>query len=186
MRKMLETLHSQYLSNRTSQPGNFKHRTNWEKPEENFVSIVQNILIEEKLCDIFSVEEKPKEDKLKKLYGVNSQTQRNLSLNPDAVITNLENGKKMFFEIKFQKDGGNAEERCYKYFTSKFIQIIHQIYRFPYHPFKLIFCGNLATDSRYIQKFSRHLNDEDFFLWINYETTNLRKFIVENVLTIML
>ena len=90
-------------------------------------------------------------------------------IKPEFTISNNETCQVMNFEVKKQGDRGNAEERVYKLFTPKFSKAMKKFFNVDYHPFKAIFCESLATMDRYTGKFDVYLDDDDYFLWQDYE-----------------
>lgn len=142
----------EHLSNRFYQPGNDR---SFEESEANFIAAARRILPSNydvipkprDLADIF-------ED-----YGVV----------PEAMIVSRDTGRFVFVEVKKQGAGGNAEERVYKLFTTKFKQLLSDTYGFGYHPFVAVFCENLATDERYTKKFDYLMDDYPAYcLWEDY------------------
>jgi hypothetical protein len=101
---------------------------------------------------------------------------------PENTIENVENGKVMNIEVKKQGDRGNAEERVYKLFTPKFSKVMKEFFGVDYHPFKAIFCESLATNERYTGKFDVFLDDEDYFLWDDYENEGQLEDYIEKVI----
>ena len=101
---------------------------------------------------------------------------------PENTIVNNKNGKVMNFEVKKQGDKGNAEERVFKLFTPKFSEAMKKFHNVDYHPYKAIFCESLATNERYTGKFDVYLDDDDYFLWEDYENEEELENYIENVI----
>ena len=95
---------------------------------------------------------------------------------------NNDTSKVMNFEVKKQKKRGNAEERVYKLFTPKFSKAMKKFFNVDYHPFKAIFCEQLAVMNRYTAKFDVYLEESDYFLWQDYKNKRVLENYIENVI----
>lgn len=155
-------MNSEKLSQRSVQPG---HDVSFRTSEENFGKALELILDPAE----WEVSNKPKE--LRKIiagrYGIE----------PETSIRNRRTGKEVYFEVKKQKGGGNAEERACKHHTVQFYREIHELLGYDYHPFVTIMCENLAEDVRYVLKHPFYFEEGQYFLWRDYNIESLRAFI---------
>jgi hypothetical protein len=142
----------EHLSSRFIQPG---HDRSFELSEENFIRAARLILPSN--YDII-----PKPRDLADLF-------EGFGMIPEAMIISRDTGRFVFVEVKKQGDSGNAEERVYKLFTTRFKELIHEKYGLNYHPFVAVFCENLATDERYTKKFDFMMDPRPAYcLWVDY------------------
>lgn len=152
------------LSARARQPG---HDRTFRESEQNFVAALHKILDP----DEWKVEDHPRD--LAKIisgrYGVV----------PEAAITFLPTGRKMYFEVKKQGPAGNADERACKHHTVQFYKLLHEHTGYDYHPFVTVMCENLAFDDRYTLKHPAYFEDGHYFCWVNYDLDALADFLAD-------
>jgi hypothetical protein len=155
---------SKRLSARTKQPG---HDQTYRTSETNFVAALNLILP----ADLWRIEDHPGD--LRKLisgrYGVV----------PEAAITYLPTGHKMYFEVKKQAERGNADERACKHHTVQFYKLLAAHTGYDYHAFVTIMCESLATDDRYTVKHPAYFEPGHYFCWVGYDLELLRQLIEE-------
>lgn len=128
---------SDALSNRTIQPGTTNTGTD---SETSLYAELIKFLPE----DHWEVCDHPQE--LTKIFGT-------YGIVPDASIRNKKTGRIMYFETKYQGPKGNAEERAGKLFTHHFVNYLKSITGMPYHAYRLIMTGSLATDKSSLLRF---------------------------------
>ena len=145
----------EHLSNREIQPGNDR---SFETSEASVLEVVERVLENYPELSLTT----------QGRYKIFPKYSRGC-IKPEFTIKNEETGQVMNFEVKKQAHRGNAEERVYKLFTPKFSKAMKKFFNVDYHPFKAIFCESLATMDRYTGKFDVYLDDEDYFLWQDYE-----------------
>jgi hypothetical protein len=97
-------------------------------------------------------------------------------LMPDIRLLNKQTNRVMYFEVKFQGHHGNAEERAGKLFTHHFVDWFMGKTGMPYHAYRLIFTGALATDAKYTDKF-QYLYDSDEYLCWDGSTSQMREYL---------
>ncbi len=150
---------SKKLSARAKQPG---HDRTFRTSEANFVSALEEILDR----TLWDIEDHPRD--LSKIiadrYGVV----------PEASITYRPTGRKLYFEVKKQGPAGNADERACKHHTVQFYRLLHDHLGYDYHPFVTVMCENLATDERYTVKHPAYFEEDNYFLWVDYDLESLR------------
>jgi hypothetical protein len=159
------------LAARAKQPG---HDRTFVTSETNFSAAVRAILP----ADTYEVIDKPVG-----LANIFASTEglRDLGITPEVSIKNLQTGRVMYFEVKKQGPGGNAEERAMKHHTVQFYKTLAEFTRMPYHAYCTVFCESLATDRRYTQKFPYLIERGHYFLWVDYDQELLRRFIVDEI-----
>lgn len=158
---------SRRLSARKRQPG---HDRTFTASETNFVEAAHLCLDPKK----YEVVAKPKD--LRAVFP-GQQGDRPFGVEPEASITSLRTGKKLFVEVKKQRERGNAEERAMKHHTVQFYRTLHDIYGYPYHPYVTVFCEELATLPRYTRKFKYLIEPDQYFLWVDYNLALLCKYL---------
>ena len=150
------------LSARAKQPG---HDRTFETSESNFVRALKIILSTAE----WDIEDHPRD--LAKIiagrYGVI----------PEASITFKATRRKMYFEVKKQGEGGNADERAAKHHTVQFYKELQDLTGYSYHPFITIMCESLATADRYITKHPFYFERDHYFCWVDYDLDLLTDFI---------
>lgn len=157
---------SKRLSERLKQPGSDQ---SFRTSETNFVKAAKLIL--EPAFEI-----KPNPTDLAKVFT--SEAANSLGINPEASITSNKTGRKFFVEVKKQGPSGNAEERAAKHHTTQFYKTLTAKYGYNYHPYVTIFCESLATLPRYTTKFPYMYEPDHYFLWVDYDISLLRNFLV--------
>ncbi len=105
-------------------------------------------------------------------------SERNYGLAPEAKIFSKTNDRLFFVEVKKQGPDGNAEERGMKLFTSRLEEVLRDRYGFPYHPYVIVFCENLATDDKYVAKLPYLLQPSSYLLWKNYDPDILQEYLL--------
>jgi hypothetical protein len=156
---------SRKLSARAKQPG---HDRTFVLSETNFIDAARAGLEPSK----YLVEDHPRE-----LVGIFKDAAGSLGVVPEAAITSLSTGRKLFVEVKKQGPAGNADERACKHHTVQFCKTLHAIYGYDYHPFVTVLCENLATDRRYTLKAQYLFEPDNYFLWVNYDLEALRGYL---------
>lgn len=155
-------MNSEKLSARARQPGN---DISFRASEQNFYGTLVNLLPE----TLWVVEDHPR-DLAKLIDG-------RFGVIPEASITYLPTGRKVFFEVKKQGPGGNAEERASKHHTVRFYEVLREKYGYDYHPFVTIMCENLATDDKYVLKHPYFYKEDQYLLWKDYDPRILGAFL---------
>ena len=159
---------SKDLSNRKKQPG---HDRSFEKSERNALEAAEAVV---KKYPALSVTAKGRYKIFPKYTSG--------CIKPEFTIRNDATGQVMNFEVKKQGAKGNAEERVYKLFSPKFSKAMKKFFNVDYHPWKAIFCEDLATNDRYTGKFDVYLEEDDYFLWGDYnDSSGLKGFIEETI-----
>ena len=155
-------LDSAKLSARSKQPG---HDRTFTHSEKSFVKCLEALLPQSD----WEIVDHPRD--LSKIisgkYGVI----------PEASITSLKTGKKMFFEVKKQGNAGNADERACKHHTVQFYREMHAIYGYSYHPFSTIMCEALAVHERYTLKHPFYFEEDNYFCWVDYDAGLLDRYL---------
>lgn len=153
---------SSRLSQRAKQPG---HDRSFLKSEANFVAALNEILDDRE----FLVTDKPKD--LRKMiagrYGVQ----------PEASVTHIASGRKMYFEVKKQGAQGNADERACKHHTVQFYKQLADFTGYEYHAFCTIMCESLAVLDRYVIKHPYYFEEGHYFNWVDYDINSLADYI---------
>ena len=158
----------EHLKNRKKQPGNDR---SFEKSEALVMEVVEKVLKNYPELTLTA----------QGRYKIFPMYSRGY-IKPEFTISNNETCQVMNFEVKKQGDRGNAEERVYKLFTSKFSKAMKEFFSVDYHPFKAIFCESLATNERYTGMFDVYLNDEDYFLWGDYNDSSALAGFIDSVI----
>jgi len=102
-------------------------------------------------------------------------------IEPEASIRHRGTGKTLFFEVKKQKGGGNADERACKHHTVQFYKTMQKRFGYDYHPFVTIMCENLAVDDRYVLKHPTYFEDGQYFLWKDYDLDSLEDYLLDTI-----
>lgn len=150
------------LSARAKQPG---HDRTFKESEGNFVTALHKILS----SDEWLIQEQPR-DLIKIIAG-------RYGILPEASITFLATGRIMYFEVKKQGMGGNADERAAKHHTVQFYKELHSVKGYHYHPFVTIMCESLATADRYTAKHPYYFEKDHYFCWVDYDLDLLADFL---------
>lgn len=154
----------EHLSVRRVQPG---HDRSYLTSEACFVEIARKVFA----ADRYRVIEQP--DSLRAIFGTNGRTGRDMGIIPELAVVNLETTRQVFFEVKKQKELGNAEERAYKHHTVGFYHLVRARLRLPYHPFVTVFCESLAELPRYTEKARQLIEPANLILWRGYDPSIL-------------
>lgn len=162
------------LSNREIQPGNDR---SFMKSEKLFEQLVRDVFYESH----FEIRTQG-DTSLKRMLGFNPDTNRPQGIHPEVEILNTKNNDRVFFEVKKQRKGGNAEERACKHHTPIFRHNVRKACGTSLEiPFITIMCEALATRGRYVSKHPFFLEPEAYFLWIDYSSDDMRTFLEEDV-----
>lgn len=153
---------SRRLRERLKQPG---HDRTFVESEANFIEALKRILEP----DEFRITEKPRD--LTKIFG------GRFGVVPEASITYLPTGRKMYFEVKKQGKAGNADERACKHHTVQFYKTLANHTGYDYHAYATIFCESLATLDRYTLKHRYIFEPDHYFLWVDYKLQPLAEFL---------
>lgn len=157
---------SKKLSARRKQPG---HDRTFAASETNFSEALRAILDER----LYRVEDKPSD--LAHIFP--RDVGAGFGVQPEASITSVSTGKKLFFEVKKQGPNGNADERACKHHTVQFQKYLKSVLGYSYHSFFTVFCENLATDERYVVKHPYFYESEHYFCWVDYDAKALSVWI---------
>jgi hypothetical protein len=111
---------------------------------------------------LYTVEEHPSD--LRDIYGKSEKTGRVQGLLPELKITDAVSKRFMYFEVKEQGSQGNAHERGYKLFTTKFTAVLQERTKLPYHAYTMVMYKSLSKDARYINEFQHVLEPEQYIL----------------------
>lgn len=158
-------MNAEKLAARTRQPG---HDRSFVVSESNFIKAATKILP----AGDYRVVDHPAD--LRSIFGDSEGT---LGVVPEASIENIHTGRKFFVEVKKQGPNGNAEERGFKHHTVQFYKVLHDLFGYDYHPFVTVWCENLATDRRYTLKAQYLFEQENYFLWKDYDLGLLRTYL---------
>ena len=158
-------MNSKKLSERTRQPG---HDRTFVASETNFITVAMKVLDTSK----YVVTDHPHD-----LRHIFTDSEGSLGIVPEASITNCLTGKKFFVEVKKQGPHGNADERACKHHTVAFSTFLRDKFEYDFHPFVTIFCENLATDRRYTLKASYFFEQDNYFLWKDYDETLIANYL---------
>lgn len=150
------------LSARAKQPG---HDRTFQASEAHFVTALRKILSDAE----WDILEKPR-DLTKIIAG-------RYGILPEASITFKATGRTMFFEVKKQNMGGNADERAAKHHTVQFYKELQEVTGYDYHPFITIMCDSLATADRYVVKHPFYFETDHYFCWVDYDLDLLTDFL---------
>lgn len=153
---------SQRLSARLKQPG---HDRTFLKSETSFVEALRLVLP----ARSYQVVDHPPD--LRKLLG------GRFGIVPEASIEFLPKRRKMYFEVKNQGKGGNADERACKHHTVQFYKTLRKATGFDYHAFVTVMCGSLAKEERYVTKHPFYFEDDHYFNWVDFDVPSLKRFI---------
>ena len=137
------------MSKRTSQPGS---DTSFREAETAFISALRAALPNDK----YVITQHPRD--LAKMFGGLR------GVVPDASIRSRTTGRMLFFEVKKQGAGGNAEERACKHHTVQFQKALKSFMGYDWHPFFTVMCENLANDVRYTSKYPYLFEPGQYYL----------------------
>jgi hypothetical protein len=158
------------LSARRKQPG---HDRDFLESESAFVTVARASLDP----TFYLVQEKPKD--LRDLFPKQEKGERDLGVEPEAVIINKVTKRRLYVEVKAQGERGNAEERACKHHTVQFYKTLNLKFGYDYHPIITIFCESLATFPRYTRKHPYFFEPGQYFNWIDYQPSILAAFLKE-------
>lgn len=96
---------------------------------------------------------------------------------PNFRIRHKVTGNVLYLDIKKQGNQGNAEERAFRFYTTRFQELVHERLRLPYHPFVTIFCEGLAEHPRYADRIQGYMENGTYLLWRQYNPDLLRNFL---------
>jgi hypothetical protein len=147
---------SRRLSERARQPG---HDQTFRVSEANFGNVARLSLDPER----YEIEDQPRI--LRSLFTLEGE--RNLGVQPEAMIRSKAAGRMLFVEVKKQGPAGNAEERSFKHHTVQFYKTLKEWFGYDYHPFVTIWCESLAVLPRYTRKAVFLFEPKHYFLWID-------------------
>jgi hypothetical protein len=150
------------LSARARQPG---HDRTFRASEANFVAALHDILSPSE----WRITDHPR-DLSRIIAG-------RFGVIPEASIEFLPTAKKMYFEVKKQGPGGNADERALKHHTVQFYRELRELTGYDYHPFATILCESLATLERYVIKHPYFFERDHYFCWVDYDLDLLADYI---------
>lgn len=150
------------LSARAKAPG---HDRTFMASEANFMTALRTILSD----DEWIIEDHPR--------GLAKIIAGRYGVIPEASITFKATGRKMYFEVKKQGMGGNAEERAAKHHTVQFYKELHELTGYSYHPFVTVMCESLAVAERYVTKHPFFFEEDHYFCWIDYDLDLLTDFL---------
>lgn len=156
------------LSRRDKQPGDDQ---TYRESETNFIRAARSCLD----AVTYDVVEKPNE--LRNLFPSLEPLGTDYGIVPEAAIVNKITGRRFFVEVKKQGEQGNADERACKHHTVQFYKVLHEKYRYDYHPFVTVFCEALSYHPRYTQKARYYFEKDNYFLWQDYDLDYLCKFL---------
>jgi hypothetical protein len=148
---------SEKLSARTRQPG---HDRTFAVSETNFIAAAHRCLDPKR----YTIVDHPRE-----LAAIFTDVAGTLGLVPEASITSVSTGRKLFVEVKKQGPAGNADERACKHHTVQFYKTLRAAYGYDYHPYVTVFCESLATMRRYTLKAQYLFEPDQYFLWVDYD-----------------
>jgi len=162
---------SDKLSARAKQPG---HDQTYRASEGHFSAFLRRALNP----DLFDVVEKPS-DLRKMLTGIDPNgTPKTYGVVPEVSIKSKATGRKLYFEVKKQGPGGNADERACKHHTVQFQKRLKEFTGFQYHSFVTIMCESLATLPSYFLKYPHFFEPDRYYCWQDYgDTKGLREFL---------
>lgn len=166
---------SRKLSARSKQPG---HDQTYKASEGNFAAFLRERLAP----DVFEIIDKPNDLRYmlpnqgvkgaKNAYGVV----------PEVCVKCNATGKKLYFEVKKQGKGGNADERACKHHTVQFQKQLKSFTGYPYHALITIMCEQLANYPKYLAKHPYFFEPDSYYCWKDYTDTAELEVFVERVL----
>ena len=131
-------------------------RDNWQDAANQDAQLDEKraaALLADFLGPNYTVDSKPKE--LRRIYG-------DYGIVPDACVINNLNGKRIYIENKWGKNGGNAHERCYKYLSKALQNKVKSMFNTPEMPFFWIFSGPTFNKKKYLQEITMMLSDYEY------------------------
>ncbi len=169
------SMDSRKLSERSKQPGDDQ---TYKASEGNFAAFLRARLAPE----VFEISEKPS-DLRYMLPNEGVEGARNAyGVVPEVSVKCKASGKKLYFEVKKQGRGGNADERACKHHTVQFQKQLKVFTGYTYHALVTIMCEQLANYPKYLAKHPHFFEPDSYFCWKDYaDTAELEQF-VERVL----
>lgn len=159
------------LSARKKQPGHFQV---YLESENAFVRFLGRSLnpalfeIGEKPRELLHILPNPGIEGAQDAYGII----------PDALVTCTATGRKLYFEVKRQNKGGNADERACKHHTVQFQSHLRTVTGYGYHAMVTILCEELANYPKYLAKHPYFFEPDSYFCWKDYnDVRDLRVFL---------
>lgn len=166
---------SKKLAARSKQPG---HDQTYRASEGNFSALLREVLNEE----LFEIADKPS-DLRKMLPSGNVEGARKAyGIEPEVSVTYKATGLKLYFEVKKQKEGGNADERACKHHTVQFQKRLKEFTGYQYHSFITIMCEQLASLPKYVAKHQHFFEKNRYFCWKDYADTGGIEAFIEKVI----
>lgn len=158
---MAGNFYRHYLSTR----GNWqkKSRPVWDELEKRVKSRISKIAEEQgyKECDYRTILKgfynKPIRETLISYVRTWRKSRDYGSVNPDIAFHNPHTNELRIFEVKFQKDEGNAHERVYKWVV--LLPAIKEFLNINYNPTRIVFGGPFSRSEKYIQEFEMAFNN---------------------------
>lgn len=167
---------SQTLSQRKVQPGT---KNTGKKSEYAFEKAVGDWIVE-RSQEGYDLRYFPQTRALSKIFGKHG-------VRPEGMLM-LDNKYVWFFEVKYQKAGGNAQERVYRLYTPLFQRAVSTCiekehgYTPQVYPYSAIFTGSLATGSKYKEEFETCLEPYSYLRWENSADTQVVYTYLDEVL----
>ena len=168
-------MNSRKLSARTKQPG---HDQTYRASEGNFSAFLRSSLN----LDVFAVAEKPS-DLRKMLPPIAKEAgSKAYGVVPEVSVVCKATGRKLYFEVKKQAEGGNADERACKHHTVQFQRQLKKFTGYSYHSFVTIMCEQLANMPKYVAKHPYFFEPNSYFCWKDYSDTAALRTFLERVI----
>ncbi|MBY0311875.1 MAG: hypothetical protein K2W85_07380 [Phycisphaerales bacterium] len=163
------------LAARTKQPGDDQ---TYRKSEQSFADLLRRLLNPEVLV----VREKPSD--LRKMFpsDVEESARDEYGIVPEVAVTHKTTNQSLYFEVKKQEKGGNAEERACKHHTVQFKKRLGEFTGYPFHAYVTIFCEELANYPKYLAKHPYFFEPESYFCWKDYSDTAALAEFLERVI----
>jgi hypothetical protein len=158
-------LNSALLSARTKQPGDDQ---TFVTSETNLFEVTKGIL-----GPGWTVTKSPA-DLMKVING-------RWGIKPDVKVTNDRTGRRMFLECKKQGKTGNAYERAFRHHAPGFQARMKEIYGYSYHPFRTVFCEDLASLDCYKAKHEFFFEPGSYLCWTDYDQEILALWLDEQL-----
>lgn len=150
---------------------NLEGRANWQgkavargQSAEDIFSVIMDMHLAGS-----NIEAVHKPRDLKGLYGYQPSGNRKHGIEPEFMLKNRDNNKKIYVEMKRQRAGGNAHERACKYFMPGMVKSIQADANQPsdVYPVWVIFSNGIANSPRYQQEIMHWFKglEHHVFLW---------------------
>lgn len=159
------------LAARTRQPGDDQ---SYRESEQSFADLLRQLLNSE----VLEVREKPSD--LRKMFpsNVEESARDEYGIVPEVAVTHKTTRQSLYFEVKKQEKGGNAEERACKHHTVQFKKRLSDFTGYPFHAYVTIFCEELANYPKYLAKHPYFFEPDSYFCWKEYsDTAGLAEFL---------